>query len=307
MNRIFRAIIRYAKIAINSIQHAFRRLFHTNIKVMPIKETIAEIKENQLSVSRFGDGELLMMMPSYHDLHSTFQEWNKEFSDRLHEVAQSKEENVLICLPPIFGSYKPFIKYARKFFWLFRERETIWYKYFNRKKIYGNSHITRCYNDYIDKSTSPRYFEMWKEIWADKDILLVEGEYSRLGVGTDLFDNAKSMQRILCPKNDAYKVYDEILDITADRGKEKLILIALGATATVLAYDLAKLGLWAIDIGHIDVEYCWMKMGATKKVPIPGKFVNEAGSEGRKLTACTDDAYNNSIIARIGLEVRSDE
>ena len=43
-------------------------------------------------------------------------------------------------------------------------------------------------------------------------------------------------------------------------------------------------------------------MGATEKVPVPGKFVNEAGIEGRKLTACADEAYNNSIIARIGLE-----
>lgn len=32
----------------------------------------------------------------------------------------------------------------------------------------------------------------------------------------------------------------------------RLILIALGMTATVLAYDLSKAGFWAIDIGHID-------------------------------------------------------
>ena len=32
--------------------------------------------------------------------------------------------------------------------------------------------------------------------------------------------------------------------------KNKLLLICLGPTATVMCYDLAKIGLWAIDIGH---------------------------------------------------------
>ena len=39
--------------------------------------------------------------------------------------------------------------------------------------------------------------------------------------------------------------------------KNKLILIALGPTATVLSYDLYKLGYHVIDIGHADIEYEW--------------------------------------------------
>ncbi len=48
-------------------------------------------------------------------------------------------------------------------------------------------------------------------------------------------------------------------------------------TATILAYDLAKEGYQAIDIGHADVEYVWFKMGVDHKVPIAGKNVNEVG------------------------------
>lgn len=47
--------------------------------------------------------------------------------------------------------------------------------------------------------------------------------------------------------------------------KAKLVLIALGHTATVLAYDLAEVGYQAIDIGHIDIEYEWFLMRAPKK------------------------------------------
>lgn len=47
-------------------------------------------------------------------------------------------------------------------------------------------------------------------------------------------------------------------------------------TATVLAYDLSLYGYQAVDIGHIDIEYEWLRMGAKTKVPVPGKFTNEA-------------------------------
>ena len=57
-------------------------------------------------------------------------------------------------------------------------------------------------------------------------------------------------------------------------GRNKLILVALGQTATVLSYDLAKLGYWAIDIGHVDIEYEWFLRGAKDKLPVAGKYVN---------------------------------
>lgn len=72
------------------------------------------------------------------------------------------------------------------------------------ERDYYNSFFTRCYNMFIDKSNCPRWFEKCKSIWAGKDILIVEGEYSRLGVGNDLFANAKSIQRVLGPAVNAY-------------------------------------------------------------------------------------------------------
>ena len=36
-----------------------------------------------------------------------------------------------------------------------------------------------------------------KGIWEGRDIIFIEGEKSRLGVGNDLFDNAQSIHRIL--------------------------------------------------------------------------------------------------------------
>ena len=75
-------------------------------------------------------------------------------------------------------------------------------------------------------------------------------------------------------------------------------MIALGPTATILAYDLAKAGYQALDIGHVDVEYEWFKMGATSKVPLKNKYVNES-LEGRDIGELQDQEYISQIIDQI--------
>ena len=57
--------------------------------------------------------------------------------------------------------------------------------------------------------------------------------------------------------------------------KSYLVLLALGPTSTVLAYDLCKLWYQAIDDGHIDIEYEWFLRKVTKKIKIRNKYVNE--------------------------------
>ena len=80
---------------------------------------------------------------------------------------------------------------------------------------------------------------------------------------------------------------------------EYLILLALGPTATVMAYNLAQKGYQAIDIGHIDIEYEWFQMKATSKVPVPWRYVNETGNRLSELSS--DPEYTSQIIAQIGL------
>lgn len=71
-------------------------------------------------------------------------------------------------------------------------------------------------------------------------------------------------------------------------------------TATVLAYDLAKEGYQAIDIGHIDIEYEWYKRASLKKIAIPGKYTNEAcDGKGTRYGELNDSTYQKQIIKRI--------
>jgi hypothetical protein len=81
--------------------------------------------------------------------------------------------------------------------------------------------------------------------------------------------------------------------------KNILILIALGPTATVLSYDLSRLGYQAIDIGHIDIEYEWFLKNATKKIKIKNKYVNEVDNGLNNFTSIKDRVYYKQIIKKI--------
>lgn len=266
--------------------------------VMSITDTIDAIVTGKLSVSRYGDGEIFMMANQMND---SFQTYDAFLADKLIHILKNPIENHLVCLPDIFDDLTKYNSLAMKWFDYFLTRKKyLYYRYFDTDYAYGNAFITRCYMDLIDKSESKKYFNSLKNIWDNRDIVFIEGEFSRLGYGNDLFDNAKSIRRILAPAKNAYVVYDKIVEEASKLDKNCLILIALGATATCLAYDLTKLGFQAVDCGHVDVEYEWMRMGATKKVPIPSKYVNEAGDEGHKEEILHDKIYQLEIIAKIG-------
>ena len=62
---------------------------------------------------------------------------------------------------------------------------------------------------------------------------------------------------------------------------------------------MAKAGYWAIDIGHVDVEYEWFLRGAKDKIQIEGKYVNEAKDNTSFAVEIQNENYERSIIVRI--------
>lgn len=264
-------------------------------KVMSIEDTIDKIVREKLSVSRFGDGEIKLV--AGHKI--SFQRLEGDLSERLGQVLSSRKDGFLVCVPDIFGDLH-YILDQHADHWkkhLSRFRAS-WYSHLHKEYTYGNAFLSRCYITLRDKSRSKQYFEKLKQIWDGEDILLVEGDQSRLGIGNDLFDNAHSIQRILGPVQNAYEKYDDLLAAAEKHAEGKLVLLALGPTASVMAYELFEKGYRAIDLGHADVEYEWFLQGATDRVPIKNKFVNEAGA-GRGVGDLQDETYQSQIVERI--------
>lgn len=174
-------------------------------------------------------------------------------------------------------------------------------------RVYLDTNFTRFYLSHRDKTRCKAFIETVKKIWENRDLIIIEGDKVRLGVGNDLFMKAKSVSRIICPSVNAWSKYDDIFQRSTEiiKAKEQqlktspLVLCALGMTATVLAYDLAQTHIQAIDLGHLDIEYSWMLMGAQSKVAVNGKYVNEAKG-GNTVAQSTDSGYLSQIIAHIG-------
>ena len=268
-----------------------------SLKIHTNEETLKYILENKVSVSRYGDGEFSLLSG-----HSTgFQQENQKMADKLKEILLSSSSKHIVCLPYPFKSFKG-LKYASYEYWssyLLRRFSTDIKPFVNPDKDYYDSQITRFYIDYQSDENAKRVVPLLKQLWEGRKLVIVEGELSRLGVGNNLFANAQSIQRIICPSKNAFNVYDTIIETIKKKvDKDSLILIALGMTATCLAYDLSNIGYWAIDVGHVDVEYEWFQMKAKTRVALPNKYVAET-KEQFISDGTIDKTYQSQIIAKV--------
>ena len=285
-------IFQYTMIFVRVIVDRGYALFHKPPVVIEVKSSISYIMEHRCSVARYGDGEMKLIMGN----NISFQKSNPHLKERLFNILSSNDSNLVICIPNIFESLDIYTDHDKAFWreYLSRSRK-MWYKLLDKNRTYYDAFVSRCYLPYREKSGAAECFRMWQQLWNNRDLLIVEGAKTRFGVGNDLLDNAKSIQRILGPVTNAFDKYDDILNEVVKYDKGCLILIALGPTATVLAADLSLAGYQAIDIGHLDIEYEWFLMHADHKVPVDGKYVNEAGGfHGSEDTI--DKDYQSQIV-----------
>lgn len=276
-----------------------------SLHIIGAKATIDYIISENCSVSRFGDGEIEIitcLLEGYDDSRkSSFQKYDESLAVRLKDILKQgsyPDRNLIICLPYIMTNpigVKPKVKK----FWerCFVNNFSTLKSCANFSAQYYDTNFTRFYIDYVNKDKS-EYVVHLRKIWNGRDLCIIEGEQSRIGVGNDLFANAGNIERILCPAKSAYSRYSEILSRALKVSKDRLVLLAIGQTATVLAYDMSGFGYQVIDVGHVDLEYEWFLLQADDKIVLHNKYVNEV-AEGRVYTEENDVTYLSQIIDRI--------
>lgn len=272
---------------------------HYSLNIMSPEETIAYIKNNNCSVARLGDGEFSIMMQSG---APTFEKGSPEMGEQMKKVFAHQSSDLLICLPSILSS-KKLMDYRDISFWknwaLYNQQNVVEEirKLISEEYVFGCAEISRPYSTCKRIEDAKKTFDSLKELWENKNILIVEGAQTRMGVGNDLLTNSKSIKRILIPPEDAFSKYNKILTSVLKNYNNELILLAAGPTATILASDLAYNNIQAIDIGHLDIQYEWSK---TKKMYeiVPGKYTNEVCG-GNQVADCFDELYISQIIDRI--------
>ncbi len=162
--------------------------------IKSIEETLDKILQDKCSLARFGDGEFGVMFGSricYHDR-------SDKLGQRLKEVVASDVPNLLIGLPPCFGSLDNLLPSVIDFWrkWMSKKRARV-YSSLDMNRIYYNAFLNRYYlsfnktDEHLQRCCT--YFKRLKQIWKNRDVILFESQEARLGVGNDLLEGAKSI------------------------------------------------------------------------------------------------------------------
>lgn len=291
------AIRLFYEIGADKFRQTFKQEELFDISVMSIDETLDELMKTEKSLVRFGDGEFNLI----NGKSIAYQEYREDLAQEMREIllhAGDIENKVLICLPEIFEIFKGHFlqnEGSEKFWKQVLDDYGRFFQETCQTKGYGSTWISRLYIDNKDKSHAVTQFEKLKSLFEYKDILIVEGATTRAGVGNDLFNNVRSIKRIICPSHHAFSKVDVIQQAILDHAAGRLILLMLGPTAKILAYRLSRLGYRALDLGHIDSEYEWMQMGAETKVQLKHKHTAEFNFD-QGIEFVEDEGYNSQIV-----------
>ncbi len=260
-------LVIFAMIPINKWRHALRDRFdlwmiaryHKKIsyflsqypEVRSEVETIKNIAGKGQSIARFGDGEFNMCIGR----HKSFQKYDETLVARLKEVLASNEDGLLIGIPTI-RSEKDLTVILKKF--VIRRGHRV-LELLERNRIYESATLTTVFPS--KPADLSNHVNLLKSIWTGRKVVFVVGASSRFFYEKELFDNMAEHQFIYGPAKNAFAQYDDLLNQVTAYDQSWLILISLGPTATVMAYDLFKLGYQSIDLGQTPSKFHKAKYG----------------------------------------------
>ena len=254
-------------------------------EVETLEETMHKLVDEKASICRYGDGEFCVAGGG----GICFQKSSALLAKRLNDILRSDNDNILIAIPDVFGDLSKFSDFTNSYWAEYRYRNIkILKSLLSSHRKYSNSFITRFSTDYREDRTNV-LIPFYRQLFKDKVVYIVEGDKSRVGVGNDLLSGAAAIYRILAPAENAFSYYDEILQSCKSIiPKNALVVIALGPTATVLAYDLAKIGYHALDLGHFGEQYECHIHGSDANKSISRSTENEAILEKQTLYKIKD-------------------
>ena len=200
--------------------------------IVSAKETVEMIRKEKKSLSRFGDNEFELILGRE---RTNYQTAKQELGVRLEQVLKSQNDRILVAVADNYGSLEKYTDEGalaiRQYLGTGRTRKEHM-SLLDLSRTYYDAYLSRPYMIYRDKENAEIRFRDVQNIWTDRDVLVVEGEHTRFGVGNDLLDHAKSVQRILTLDRNCFDLYDKLICSVKEFGNDKLILMILGPTAT---------------------------------------------------------------------------
>lgn len=208
------------------------------INILSERETMTA-GANGLNLARFGDGELRLAMGG----SAISQSADAKLAKELRQILAGDTKS-LACIPPIYPMADE------------NTRQKFWSKYTSPdflqlygSQTFGSAFVTRP--DSAPNIDNPEYWDTVASLWRKRDVLYVTGGDTHLI--KIIARESDSMNLLSVPKKDAYSMVDRIFN--SCKNFKGTVLLACGATATVLAHRLAAVGVHAVDIGHMGMFY----------------------------------------------------
>lgn len=242
--------------------------YSSKFNVIGLKETLQHVK-NGFSVARFGDGEMRLLTKRG---SIGFQKASEDIANCLRDVISTDSKSLLLCLPMLKSSN---MKVTSKLAWasLLSSVGDI-EKFISKDKVYGNAFISRPYIDY--KKPDLTIFTQFQDIFSGKKILIVNGYNNNLH-NSALLKGALDIKRIAIPNKNAFSLKVSVskkIDSLLLQEEFDLVVFSCGPLASYLAY-VHHQDIQCLDIGHIDIEYEWSLLRATKKVSVDSTTCGE--------------------------------
>lgn len=261
-------------------------ILRNSIKVHSIDETIDALLHTEKSMVRFGDGEIVMIK----GVDLMLQKASAQIADGLKEILAYRYDDLIVTIPGIFDGLADHHKASQKFWQdhLLFCRKT-YETYCNPSRVYYTTFVSRCYYFAKDRTPCDEWFAKIRKIWENRDVVIVEGSRTHNGVGNDLLDTTRSIERIICPPSDAYGAIPAILEACTAYEKDRLFLLSVGVAAKFLAAELFQQGYRVLDIGNLDMEYEWYVRRTPGKCRLEKHEI--MGEEENRKEAIHDEAY----------------
>ncbi len=217
-------------------------------RVLSEEETLDLLLKERKSICRFGDGEFKLLAG---EKHKSFQDVSEQLNKRMLEVLHSKNPDILVAIHPV-RSFDALGRIWQKF--IIRIGEDV-LSFLDSGLEYPSMGVFRTLPK-KDKERFDRHVKNIKKLWDKRNVLFVVGKNSRFEFVPELFENVQSADYVYAPAKNAFNEYDTVLKLVKKYDPDDyLILLVLGPTATVMAYDLALAGYQAIDFGQMPGAY----------------------------------------------------
>lgn len=225
--------------------------YENKLTILTTEETLDLLEKEKFSFYRYGDGEIAIMQGK----SIPFQEYHPELASRLMELLTVDDKEIKVGLPYYY--MHPIVtinEFTKGFARALPSQRRFLCKNCRKNITYIDTVLTQVYQTY-EECDFEKYYSRMQNLLSGRNVTVICGEGVLERLEFQALDVCHSVEYIYAPSMNAYSQYHSILKKALDTDQNRLVCIVLGPTAKVLAYDLAKAGYQAWDMGHYFKDY----------------------------------------------------